>query len=184
MATPIEQLPAAKRRQSMIIAAFGTIVEWYDFSIYFYVATILTAEFFGDETDSILLTLGIGAAGFFFRPLGAMVFGHLGDRVGRRQALVVSAVLIAVSMFATAALPGYETVGIWGGVGMVLLRCLAGFSVGAEYTGTMVYLMETAAPGKRGITTSWAAANSEIGSLLAVGLGALCANLLDRKSVV
>lgn len=183
MATPIEQMPAAERRQSMIIAAFGTIVEWYDFSIYFYVATILTAEFFGDETDSILLTLGIGAAGFFFRPLGAMVFGHLGDRVGRRQALVVSAVLIAVSMLATAALPGYEAVGIWGGVGMVLLRCLAGFSVGAEYTGTMVYLMETAAPGKRGITTSWAAANSEIGSLLAVGLGALCANLLTPESM-
>src|SRR5699024_9902399 len=113
MATPIEQLPTRERRQSMIIAAFGTIVEWYDFSIYFYVATILTAEFFGDDTDSILLTLGIGAAGFFFRPLGAMVFGHLGDRVGRRQALVVSAVLIAVAMFATAALPGYETVGIW-----------------------------------------------------------------------
>ena len=73
------------RRRSMFVAAFGTVVEWYDFSIFFYVATTLTVEFFGDQTDSLLLTLGVGAAGFLFRPLGAMVFGHLGDRIGRRS---------------------------------------------------------------------------------------------------
>ena len=112
------ETPQSKRTRSMLIAAFGTIVEWYDFSIYFYVATILTREFFGDRPDSLLLTLGVGAAGFLFRPLGAMVFGHLGDRVGRRAALVISAGLISVSMFGTAMLPGIETAGIWGGIGM------------------------------------------------------------------
>lgn len=167
----------------MLIAAFGTIVEWYDFSIYFYVATILTREFFGDRPDSLLLTLGVGAAGFLFRPLGAMVFGHLGDRVGRRSALIVSAALISVAMFGTALLPGYEVAGIWGGVGMIALRCLAGFSVGAEYTGVMVYLMESAGPKRRGLASSWAAANSEIGALLAVGLGALFASTLTPEAM-
>ena len=177
--TPPDDEPrAAGRRRSMLVAAFGSVIEWYDFSIYFYVATILTREFFGDRTDSLILTLGVGAAGFLFRPLGAVVFGHIGDRTGRKAALVISAVLMAIAMLGTAVMPGYSVIGIWGGVGMVALRCLAGFSVGAEYTGIMVFLMESAGPGRRGFAASWAAANSEIGALLAVGIGALLANNL------
>ncbi len=167
----------------MFVAAFGTVVEWYDFSIFFYVATTLTAEFFGDQTDSLLLTLGVGAAGFLFRPLGAMVFGHLGDRIGRRSTLIISAVLMAISMLGIAVIPNYETIGIWAGVLMVTLRCLSGFSVGAEYTGIMVFLMESAGPGKRGLAASWAAANSEVGALLAVGSGALLANTLSTEAM-
>lgn len=171
------------RRRSMFVAAFGTVVEWYDFSIFFYVATTLTREFFGDQTDSLLLTLGVGAAGFLFRPLGAMVFGHLGDRIGRRSTLIISAVLMAISMLGIAVIPNYDTIGIWAGVLMVALRCLSGFSVGAEYTGIMVFLMESAAPGRRGLAASWAAANSEVGALLAVGSGALLANTLSPEAM-
>ncbi|WP_039211917.1 MFS transporter [Brevibacterium linens] len=171
------------RRRSMFVAAFGTVVEWYDFSIFFYVATTLTKEFFGDQTDSLLLTLGVGAAGFLFRPLGAMVFGHLGDRIGRRSTLIISAVLMAISMLGIAVIPNYDTIGIWAGVLMVALRCLSGFSVGAEYTGIMVFLMESAAPGRRGLAASWAAANSEVGALLAVGSGALLANTLSPEAM-
>lgn len=171
------------RRRSMMVAAFGTIVEWYDFSIFFYVATILTKEFFGDRPDSLLLTLGVGAAGFLFRPLGAMVFGHLGDRVGRKSALVVSAVLMAVAMLGIAIMPGYDTIGIWAGVGMVFFRCLSGFSVGAEYTGIMVFLMESAGSRRRGLAASWAAANSEVGALLAVGSGAFLASTLSAEAM-
>ncbi|MEY8567736.1 MULTISPECIES: MFS transporter [Brevibacterium] len=171
------------RRRSMFVAAFGTVVEWYDFSIFFYVATTLTKEFFGDQTDSLLLTLGVGAAGFLFRPLGAMVFGHLGDRIGRRSTLIISAVLMAISMLGIAVIPNYDTIGIWAGVLMVALRCLSGFSVGAEYTGIMVFLMESAGPGRRGLAASWAAANSEVGALLAVGSGALLANTLSPEAM-
>ncbi|MGC2939674.1 MULTISPECIES: MFS transporter [unclassified Brevibacterium] len=171
------------RRRSMFVAAFGTVVEWYDFSIFFYVATTLTKEFFGDQTDSLLLTLGVGAAGFLFRPLGAMVFGHLGDRIGRRSTLIISAVLMAISMLGIAVIPNYDAIGIWAGVLMVTLRCLSGFSVGAEYTGIMVFLMESAGPGKRGLAASWAAANSEVGALLAVGSGALLANTLSPEAM-
>lgn len=167
----------------MFVAAFGTIVEWYDFSIFFYVATILTTEFFGDRADSLLLTLGVGAAGFLFRPLGAMVFGHLGDRIGRKSALVISAVLMAVSMLGIALMPGYEQIGIWAGIGMVFFRCLSGFSVGAEYTGIMVFLMESAGSKRRGLAASWAAANSEVGALLAVGSAAFLASTLSTEAM-
>src|SRR5699024_7004028 len=125
------------RRRSMFVAAFGTVVEWYDFSIFFYVATTLTVEFFGDQTDSLLLTLG-----------------RLGDRIGRRSTLIISAVLMAISMLGIAVIPNYEAIGIWAGVLMVTLRCLSGFSVGAEYTGIMVFLMESAGPGRRGLAAS------------------------------
>lgn len=137
------------RRRSILVAAFGTIVEWFDFSVFFYVSVNLARVYFPGQENSLLLTLGVGAAGFFFRPLGAMVFGHLGDKVGRRASLVVSAVLMAVAMFGIAITPGYEQIGIWGGIIMISLRCLAGFSVGAEYTGIMVFLMETAKEGRR-----------------------------------
>src|SRR5699024_2664911 len=182
-ATGEERKRERGRRRSVFVAAFGTVVEWYDFSIFFYVATTLTVEFFGDQTDSLLLTLGVGAAGFLFRPLGAMVFGHLGDRIGRRSTLIISAVLMAISMLGIAVIPNYEAIGIWAGVLMVTLRRLSGFSVGAEYTGIMVFLMESAGPGRRGLAASWAAANSEVGALLAVGSGALLANTLSSEAM-
>lgn len=167
----------------MLVAAFGTVIEWYDFSVFFYVANSLTQTFFHGQDNNLLLTLGVGAAGFVFRPAGAMVFGHLGDRWGRKSALVISAGLMAVAMFGIALLPGAAVLGIWGGILMIALRCLAGFAVGAEYTGIMVFLMESARNGRRGLAASWAVANAEIGSLLAVGGGSLLANLLTQEAM-
>ncbi|MEJ6547934.1 MFS transporter [Corynebacterium sp. USCH3] len=176
-------VPTTRRRQSMFVAAFGTIVEWYDFSIFFYVSASLANTFFNGDDGSLLLTLALGAAGFIFRPLGAMVFGHLGDRIGRKSSLIVSASLMAVALLGIAVMPGFDTIGIWGGVGVLVLRCLAGFAVGAEYTGIMVYLVESARDGRRGLAASWAAANSEVGSLLAVGGGYLMARYLSPEDL-
>lgn len=162
--------PADGRRRSMVVAAFGTVVEWYDFSIFFYVSAYLATAFYGAYEHSFLFALATGAVGFLFRPLGAMVFGHVGDRIGRRDALVISTSLMALSMFGIALLPTADSIGVWAAVGVVAFRCLAGFSVGAEYTGIMVFLMESARVGRRGLAASWAAANSELGALLAVGL--------------
>ena len=167
----------------MLVAAFGTIVEWYDFSIFFYVSASLANTFFNGDDGSLLLTLALGAAGFIFRPLGAMVFGHLGDRIGRKSSLIVSASLMAVALLGIAVMPGFDTISIWGGVGVLVLRCLAGFAVGAEYTGIMVYLVESARDGRRGLAASWAAANSEVGSLLAVGGGYLMARYLSPEDL-
>ncbi|RAE30620.1 MFS transporter, partial [Burkholderia multivorans] len=100
-----------------------------------------------------------------------------------KHAPVVSAVLMAVSMLGIAIMPDYNAIGICAGVSLVFFRCLSGFSVGAEYTGIMVFLMESAKPGKRGLAASWAAANSEVGALLAVGSGALLANTLSTEAM-
>ncbi|WP_261796802.1 MFS transporter [Corynebacterium provencense] len=184
MTTPPTPGPTPdSRRRSMVVAAFGTVVEWYDFSIFFYVSASLAATFFDGDDSALLLTLALGAAGFVFRPVGAMVFGHLGDRIGRRSSLVVSASLMAVALLGIAVMPGSDTVGIWGGVGVLVLRCLAGFAVGAEYTGIMVYLVESARDGRRGLAASWAAANSEVGSLLAVGGSYLLSRLLTTEDM-
>lgn len=167
----------------MLVAGFGTIVEWYDFSIFFYVSASLANTFFGGDDGSLLLTLALGAAGFVFRPLGAMVFGHLGDRIGRRSSLVVSASLMSAALLGIALMPGSDVLGIWAGVAVLALRCLAGFAVGAEYTGIMVYLVESARDGRRGLAASWAAANAEVGSLLAVGGGYLMARFLSSEQL-
>ncbi len=171
------------RRRSMLIAASGTIIEWFDFSLFFYLATALSTTFYPGMDSSLLLVLGTGAVGFVFRPLGAIVFGHIGDTRGRTVALVTSAGLMSVAMLGIALMPGYSVLGIWGGVTVLALRALAGFSVGAEYTGIMVYLMESSRPDRRGLTASWAAANSEIGALLAVGSAAVTTAIVGSQAL-
>lgn len=170
------------RRLSMTIAATGTIIEWFDYSLFFYMATALTYTFYPNTPGSMLLVLLTGAAGFLFRPLGALVFGHIGDVYGRTIALVISTGLMALAMGGIALMPGYESIGIWGGLFVLILRSLAGFSVGAEYTGIMVYLMESARPHRRGFTASLAAANSEVGALLAVGSAAITTSFLGEEA--
>lgn len=183
------QAPAAsptsprQRRLSMLIAATGTIVEWFDYSLFFYVSTALSETFYPGMSNSLIIVLATGAVGFLFRPLGAVVFGHIGDTRGRTVALVTSAGLMAVAMLGIALMPGYSTIGIWGGIGVLALRALAGFSVGAEYTGIMVYLMESAAPKRRGFIASWASANSEVGALLAVGSAAIVTALVGSEGL-
>lgn len=171
------------RHMSMAIAATGTIIEWFDYSLFFYLAASLSLAFYPDTPGSMVLVLLTGAAGFLFRPLGALVFGHIGDAHGRTVALVISTGLMAVAMGGIAVMPGYETIGMWGGICVLLLRSLAGFSVGAEYTGIMVYLMENARPNRRGFTASLAAANSEVGALLAVGSAALTTMLVGESAL-
>ncbi|OKL48185.1 MFS transporter [Boudabousia liubingyangii] len=175
--------PERSRRLSMLIAASGTIIEWFDFSLFFYLATALSQTFYPNQEDSLLIVLATGAVGFLFRPLGALVFGHIGDTRGRTAALIISAGLMSIAMAGIAIMPGYQSIGIWGGVGVLALRALAGFSVGAEYTGIMVYLMESAKPNRRGLAASWAAANSEVGALLAVGSAALTTQFVGTEQL-
>lgn len=172
-----------QRRISMLIAASGTVVEWFDYSLFFYLSMALSETFYPGMENSLLLVLGTGAVGFLFRPLGAIVFGHIGDTKGRTVALITSAGLMSLAMIGIALMPGYASIGIWGGIGVLALRALAGFSVGAEYTGIMVYLMESAPPPRRGFIASWASANSEVGALLAVGSGAVTTLVLGSQEL-
>lgn len=159
-------------RRSMAVAAFSTIVEWYDFTLYLYLATVLSRVFFGGGAASLVDILAGFALAYLMRPLGAVVFGHIGDRYGRRRTMLLSMAIMTGAMLATALLPTYADIGALAGWLLLGLRCLMAFSVGGEYTGVVAYLMEGAEAGRRGLVTSSASAASEIGGLLAVGVAA------------
>jgi MHS family proline/betaine transporter-like MFS transporter len=180
--------PAAREthrisRASLAIAAFSTVVEWYDFTLYLYFATVLSRVFFGGGAASLLMTLGGFALAYLMRPLGAVFFGHIGDRHGRRHMLLISVAVMTAAMLATALLPTRAQIGPAAGLLLFLLRCVMGFSVGGEYTGVVAYLLEGAAPDKRGLIASSASAASEVGALLAVGVSALTVALLSEAAL-
>lgn len=170
-------------RASMVIATLSTVVEWYDFTLYLYFATVLSRVFFGGGEHSLLATLAGFAISYGMRPLGAMVFGHIGDRIGRRRTLLLSMMLMTFAMLATAMLPGYAAIGPAAGGLLMLLRCFMAFSVGGEYTGVVAYLLEGARAERRGLVTSLASAASEVGALLAVALSALTVGLMDTAAL-
>ena len=167
----------------MAIAAFSTIVEWYDFTLYLYFATILSRIFFGGGEGSLITILAGFAVAYLMRPLGAMAFGHVGDRHGRRRTMLLSMAVMTAAMLATALLPTHAQIGPAAGLLLLLLRCVMGFSVGGEYTGVVAYLLEGSPPDRRGLITSLAAAASEIGALLAVAMSALTVSLLSNAAL-
>ena len=167
----------------MTIAALSTIVEWYDFTLYLYFATVLSRVFFGGGDSSLLITLAGFALSYGMRPLGAIVFGHIGDRLGRRLTMQLSMALMTLAMLLTAMLPTYDRIGLSAGALLLMLRCLMAFSVGGEYTGVVAYLLEGAPEGRRGLITSLAPAASEIGALLAVAVAALTVSLMPRAEL-
>ena len=145
----------------MAVAAFSTIVEWYDFTLYLYFATVLSRVFFGGGAQSLLTTLGGFAIAYLMRPLGAVVFGHIGDRIGRRHMLLRSVAMMTGAMLATALLPTHSQMVAAAGWLLILLRCVMGFSVGGEYTGVVAYLLEGAPERRRGLITSSASGGIE-----------------------
>ena len=179
---PPETHPPASR-QSLAIAAFSTIVEWYDFTLYLYFATVLSRVFYGGGSGSLLLTLGGFAIAYLMRPVGALFFGHVGDRRGRRRMMLMSVAMMTAAMLATALLPTRSAVGAIAGWLLLLLRCVMGFSVGGEYTGVVAYLLESAPLRRRGLITSSASAASEVGALLAVGVSALTVSLTSEAQL-
>jgi len=174
---------AQVHRRSVIVAALSTVLEWYDFTLYIYFATVLSRVFFGGGEASLAAALGGFAVAYLMRPVGAVVFGHIGDRRGRRPMLLLSMAIMSAAMLLTALLPTHAQVGPLAAWLLVLLRCVMGFSVGGEYTGVVAYLLESAPPGKRGLMASAAAAASEIGALLAVGVAALTVSLMSEESL-
>ena len=168
---------------SLAVAAFSTIVEWYDFTLYLYFATVLSRVFYGGGSGSLLLTLGGFAIAYLMRPLGAVFFSHIGDTSGRRRMMLLSVALMTAAMFATALLPTRAAIGSAAGWLLLLLRCVMGFSVGGEYTGVVAYLLEGAPERRRGLITSSASAASEVGGLLAVGVSALTVSMMGAAEL-
>jgi MHS family proline/betaine transporter-like MFS transporter len=144
----------------------------------------LARVFFGPGETSLLVALGGFAVAYLMRPLGAVFFGHIGDRQGRRHMLLLSVALMTAAMLATALLPTYAGIGPAAGAMLILLRCVMGFSVGGEYTGVVAYLLEGAPPHRRGLIASSASAASEVGALLAVGVSAVTVASLSEADLV
>jgi len=162
--------PAVRKavRKAVVGASIGNAVEWFDFAIYGFLATIIAANFFpkGDDTAALLSTFAIFAAAFFVRPLGGLVFGPLGDRIGRQRVLALVILLMSGATLAIGLLPTYQSIGIAAPILLLLFRCLQGFSAGGEYGGGAVYLAEYASDERRGFVVTFMVWSGLLGFLL------------------
>ncbi|MCC7047303.1 MAG: MFS transporter, partial [Alphaproteobacteria bacterium] len=165
---------AAEERKVIFASSLGTVFEWYDFYLYATLAPFFAALFFppGNDTAALLSAFAAYAAGFLVRPFGAVLFGRIGDLVGRKYTFLVTILVMGGSTFAVGLLPTFSSVGWLAPILMVSLRLLQGLALGGEYGGAATYVAEHAAPGKRGYATSWIQTTATLGfflSLLVIG---------------
>src|SRR5688572_14949654 len=153
-------------------SSVGTLIEWYDFYIFGSLSTIISQKFFPSEnpTAALLSTLATFAAGFIVRPFGALVFGRLGDIIGRKYTFLLTLVLMGGSTFLIGCVPSYETIGGWAPFLVLLLRLLQGLALGGEYGGAATYVAEHAPANRRGYFTSWIQTTATLGLFLSLGV--------------
>jgi len=171
--------------RNLIAGSSGNVLEWYDFTVYGFLATIIGSQFFPDQDKVVQLisTFGIFAAGYLMRPLGGVVFGFIGDKYGRKKALLYSVLLMAIPTTLIAFLPTYESIGWYSALLLVLLRLLQGLSVGGEFTGSMSFLVEKAPEGNRGFYGSFSTFGVFGGMLIGSGLASLVAAILTKEQM-
>lgn len=156
----------------------GNILEWYDFALYGYLAVVLSHVFFpADGIGALISTYGVFAIGFLMRPLGAVLFGFIGDRFGRRKALFFSVILMVLPTFAIGILPTYASIGITATILLVAIRLLQGLSVGGEFSSSVTYMVENAPQNRRGLFGSW----SNVGSIAGMLLGVATATIVTAS---
>ncbi|MFZ4723438.1 MAG: MFS transporter [Phycisphaerales bacterium] len=185
---PMQRAVAGSTRQVgrvILAGGIGSAVEWFDFGVYGYLAPVLGAKFFPSE-DPVATTLSgfaVFCVGYLMRPVGGLLLGRLGDRMGRRTMLVASVVAMGLASLWIGVLPTYAQAGIVAPILLVLLRCVQGIAVGGEYTGAMAYTAESAPPGHRGLVSSMATIGVSIGLLAGSGAVALLHTLLTTEQV-
>ena len=159
-------------RKVILASSLGTVFEWYDFYLYGLLATIISAQFFSgvNETTGFIFALAAFAAGFAVRPFGALVFGRIGDLVGRKNTFLVTMGLMGASTFLVGVLPSYASIGVAAPILLVLLRRIQGLALGGEYGGAATYVAEHAPDGKRGLFTSFIQTTATLGLFAALGV--------------
>src|ERR1700676_3204714 len=157
-------------------SSLGTVFEWYDFYLYGLLAAVISAQFFSgvNDTTGFIFALAAFAAGFAVRPFGALVFGRLGDLVGRKYTFLITMSIMGGATFAVGLLPNYATAGVAAPVMLVLLRLLQGLALGGEYGGAATYVAEHAPQGKRGLFTSWIQTTATLGLFLSLAVIMTC----------
>jgi len=158
-------------KRAVIASTVGTAIEWYDFFLYGFVTASVFAKLYFPQTDPLsgtLLSFGVYAVGFVARPVGAAIFGHYGDRIGRKATLIATLMLMGIATFLVAFVPSYESIGIWGAIILTFLRFVQGVGVGGEWGGSVLLSMEWArGPSSRGFIASWPQFGVPCGLLLA-----------------
>jgi MFS family permease len=170
-------------RQVIFASSLGTMFEWYDFYLYGSLAAIISKQFFSgvNETTGFIFALLAFAAGFAVRPFGALVFGRLGDLVGRKHTFLITIVIMGLSTALVGVLPSYASVGVIAPVLLIALRLLQGLALGGEYGGAATYVGEHAPPGKRGLYTSWIQTTATLGLFLSLLVILICRNWLGTE---
>ncbi|MGJ7917170.1 MFS transporter [Massilia sp. LXY-6] len=158
-----------EERKVIFASSLGTVFEWYDFYLYGSLAAVIAKQFFvGDPTTTFIFALLAFAAGFIVRPFGALVFGRLGDMIGRKYTFLVTILIMGGSTFIVGLLPGYASIGIAAPIILVSLRILQGLALGGEYGGAATYVAEHAPEGRRGFFTSWIQTTATLGLFLSL----------------
>ncbi|MFS2198207.1 MFS transporter [Pseudomonas sp. Pseusp3] len=173
-----------EERKVIFASSLGTVFEWYDFYLYGSLAAIIAKHFFAgvNETTSFIFALLAFAAGFAVRPFGAIVFGRLGDMIGRKHTFLITIVIMGVSTAVVGMLPGYATIGVAAPVILISLRLLQGLALGGEYGGAATYVAEHAPKGKRGYFTSWIQTTATLGLFLSLLVILACRTVLGTET--
>jgi len=180
-----ERTPLTKEERMVIIASsVGTVFEWYDFYLYATLAPFFATLFFpkGNETAALLSAFAAYAAGFLVRPFGALVFGRIGDLIGRKYTFLVTIVVMGMSTFGVGLLPTFASVGWWAPIIMVTLRLLQGLALGGEYGGAATYVAEHSAHDRRGYNTSWIQTTATVGFFLCLGVILTCRSTMTKEA--
>ena len=168
-------------RSVILASSVGTLIEWYDFYIFGSLATVIANQFFPktNPTAALLSTLATFAAGFIVRPFGALVFGRLGDLIGRKYTFLLTLIIMGGSTFAIGLIPSYEKIGVFAPIIVLLLRLLQGLALGGEYGGAATYVAEHAPADRRGYFTSWIQTTATLGLFLSLGIILITRHSLD-----
>jgi MHS family proline/betaine transporter-like MFS transporter len=169
----------------ILVGLIGNVMEWYDFAVYGYFAGILGQQFFpaSDPSVSLIASFGAFAAGFLMRPLGGLLFGRIGDALGRQAAMSLSVLAMAVPTVLMAFVPTYAQIGIAAPILLVLLRIIQGLSVGGEYTSSLIYLAENGPSHRKAFTAIWGSWGAVLGMLLGSAIGLATASLLGTEAL-
>jgi MHS family proline/betaine transporter-like MFS transporter len=185
--TASSDLDVRRNRRSLVAGTVGNFVEWYEFGAYGFFATVIAANFFSStstsDAESLIKTYASFALAFFFRPIGAAVFGRLGDRIGRRPTLIIVLVLMTLSTTLIGVLPTYATVGAAAPWLLTLVRALQGLSAGGEFGGAVSIMTEFAPRNKRGLYGAWQSLTVALGLLVGAGLAAILATALSAEAL-
>src|SRR5918911_3727629 len=166
-------------------SSVGTLIEWYDFYLYGVLALFFSKHFFAPTMDpnlAFILSLFVFWTGFLVRPFGAIVFGHLGDLIGRKFTFMLTLLLMGAATFVVGLLPGYETIGVAAPILLVAMRVLQGLALGGEYGGAATYIAEHAPDGRRGFYTSWIQTTATMGIVLALLVVLICRQSMSPEA--